>query len=138
MTPGCRGVWQHSTEAARLLRWRSHGLQPLSTSTPLTCLRGSAHSMPPQMLQVRDFQAVIGRETRQQCLEKLGRDPDVLLACVGGGSNAIGLFHEFVDDAHVRLIGEPGLPAGQACAGKAPWQSSATHNSASCCAGRHC
>lgn len=68
-----------------------------------------------KVLQVRDFQAVIGRETRQQCLEKLGRDPDVLLACVGGGSNAIGLFHEFVDDAHVRLIGKLRLPAGQSC-----------------------
>eukprot|EP00891_Asterochloris_glomerata_P008241 jgi/Astpho2/8241/Aster-01329 len=66
---------------------------------------GSAAGPHPYPMMVRDFQAVIGRETRQQCLEKLGRDPDVLLACVGGGSNAIGLFHEFVDDAHVRLIG---------------------------------
>ena len=57
------------------------------------------------LLQVRDFQAVIGKEVRHQCLEKMGGDPDILLACVGGGSNAIGLFHEFVDDAHVRLIG---------------------------------
>lgn len=56
-------------------------------------------------LQVRDFQAVIGKEVRQQCLEKMGGAPDILLACVGGGSNAIGLFHEFVDDEHVRLIG---------------------------------
>ena len=56
-------------------------------------------------MQVRDFQAVIGKEVRHQCLEKMGGDPDILLACVGGGSNAIGLFHEFVDDAHVRLIG---------------------------------
>ena len=88
-----------------------------------SCLRGPAAlhrgcqalQWSPHLLQVRDFQAVIGRETRQQCLEKLGRDPDVLLACVGGGSNAIGLFHEFVDDAHVRLIGELGLQVGQAC-----------------------
>jgi len=56
-------------------------------------------------VQVRDFQAVIGKEVRQQCLEKMGGKPDILLACVGGGSNAIGLFHEFVDDADVRLIG---------------------------------
>lgn len=56
-------------------------------------------------LQVRDFQAVIGKEVRQQCLEKMGGKPDILLACVGGGSNAIGLFHEFVDDEDVRLIG---------------------------------
>lgn len=56
---------------------------------------------------MRDFQAVIGKEVRQQCLEKMGGKPDILLACVGGGSNAIGLFHEFVDDADVRLIGRP-------------------------------
>lgn len=60
--------------------------------------------------KVRDFQAVIGKEVRHQCLEKMGGDPDILLACVGGGSNAIGLFHEFVDDAHVRLIGAAAHP----------------------------
>lgn len=52
-------------------------------------------------VQVRDFQSVIGKETRAQCLEQFGGKPDVLLACVGGGSNAIGLFHEFVDDEDV-------------------------------------
>jgi len=57
----------------------------------------------PQM--VRDFQSVIGRETRAQMLEREGRLPDVLVACIGGGSNAIGLFHPFLDDADVRLIG---------------------------------
>lgn len=46
------------------------------------------------LMQVRDFQAVIGREVRQQCMDAFGGKPDVLLACVGGGSNAIGLFHE--------------------------------------------
>lgn len=46
--------------------------------------------------QVRDFQAIIGRETKVQCREAFGGLPDVLLACVGGGSNAIGMFHEFV------------------------------------------
>jgi len=51
--------------------------------------------------QVRDFQAVIGKEVRRQCQEQFGGVPDVLLACVGGGSNAIGLFHEFVDDEQV-------------------------------------
>ncbi|KAL3136384.1 Bifunctional NAD(P)H-hydrate repair enzyme [Trebouxia sp. C0009 RCD-2024] len=66
---------------------------------------GSAAGPHPYPMMVRDFQAVIGREVRHQCLEKMGGDPDILLACVGGGSNAIGLFHEFVDDAHVRLIG---------------------------------
>jgi tryptophan synthase beta chain len=54
---------------------------------------------------VRDFQAIIGRETRQQCLDRLGRLPDVLVACVGGGSNAIGMFHPFIRDRDVRLVG---------------------------------
>jgi tryptophan synthase beta chain len=54
---------------------------------------------------VRDFQAVIGRETRAQCLDTWGGLPDILLACVGGGSNAMGLFHEFVGEPSVRLIG---------------------------------
>ena len=54
---------------------------------------------------VRDFQSVIGQETRAQCQEKWGGLPDILLACVGGGSNAIGLFHEFVNESTVRLIG---------------------------------
>ena len=54
---------------------------------------------------VRDFQRVIGRETKKQILEKEGKLPDVLVACVGGGSNAIGLFYDFIDDPEVRLIG---------------------------------
>lgn len=54
---------------------------------------------------VRDFQSVIGREVKQQILEKEGRLPDALLACVGGGSNAMGLFYEFIYDSGVRLIG---------------------------------
>lgn len=54
---------------------------------------------------VRDFQRVIGCEVKQQILEKEGRLPDALLACVGGGSNAMGLFHDFIGDAAVRLIG---------------------------------
>ena len=54
---------------------------------------------------VRDFQAVIGRETREQILAREGRLPDVLTACVGGGSNAMGLFHPFLDDPEVRMIG---------------------------------
>ena len=57
----------------------------------------------PQM--VRDFQCVIGREARQQILEKENRLPDILLACIGGGSNAIGLFHPFLDDESVSMIG---------------------------------
>jgi tryptophan synthase beta chain len=54
---------------------------------------------------VRDFHAIIGQETRAQCQEKWGGLPDILLACVGGGSNAMGLFHEFVGEETVRLIG---------------------------------
>ena len=54
---------------------------------------------------VRDFQSVIGREVRAQLLEKEGRLPDALLACVGGGSNAMGLFYDFIGDPQVRLIG---------------------------------
>jgi len=59
----------------------------------------------PYPAMVRDFQAVIGRESREQMLEQTGRLPDILLACVGGGSNAIGLFHPFIDDPAVRMIG---------------------------------
>jgi tryptophan synthase beta chain len=54
---------------------------------------------------VRDFQSVIGREARAQMLEREGRLPHYAVACVGGGSNAIGLFNDFLDDASVRLIG---------------------------------
>jgi len=54
---------------------------------------------------VRDFQSVIGREARAQILEREGRLPDAVMACIGGGSNAIGLFHPFIDDEGVRLIG---------------------------------
>ena len=59
----------------------------------------------PYPAMVRDFQAVIGREARQQCLDQTGRLPDTIVACVGGGSNAIGLFHPFLDDKTVEMIG---------------------------------
>ncbi len=59
----------------------------------------------PYPMIVRDFQAIIGRETRAQCLTQTGRLPDVVLACVGGGSNAMGIFHPFLDDESVELIG---------------------------------
>lgn len=59
----------------------------------------------PYPAMVRDFQAVIGRETRAQCLEQIGRLPDGLIACVGGGSNAIGLFYPFLGDASVAMYG---------------------------------
>lgn len=66
---------------------------------------GSVAGPHPYPLLVRDFQAIIGQETRTQCQEKWGGLPDILLACVGGGSNAMGLFHEFVNESSVRLIG---------------------------------
>ncbi|GKC26489.1 tryptophan synthase beta chain 2, chloroplastic [Tanacetum coccineum] len=66
---------------------------------------GSVAGPHPYPMMVREFHAVIGKETRKQALEKWGGKPDVLVACVGGGSNAMGLFHEFVDDKDVRLIG---------------------------------
>ena len=66
---------------------------------------GSVAGPHPYPMLVRDFHGVIGKETRAQCLEKWGGKPDLLLACVGGGSNAMGLFHEFVGDTEIRLIG---------------------------------
>jgi tryptophan synthase beta chain len=80
----------------------------------------------PYPAMVRDFQAVIGREARAQMLERLGRLPDALVACVGGGSNAIGLFHPFLEDPEVALIGveaagdglATGRHAAPLCAGR--------------------
>ena len=66
---------------------------------------GSALGSHPFPMIVRDFHRVIGVETRQQILEKEGRLPDMLVACVGGGSNAIGLFHPFLNDENVRMVG---------------------------------
>jgi len=80
----------------------------------------------PYPLLVRDFQSVIGRETRQQALEKTGKLPDALVACVGGGSNAIGMFYPFLSDESVELYGveaaglgiETGQHAAPLCAGR--------------------
>jgi tryptophan synthase beta chain len=68
-------------------------------------LLGSALGAHPYPLMVRDFQSVIGKEARQQILEAEGRLPDAAIACVGGGSNSIGLFDPFIDDATVKLVG---------------------------------
>ncbi len=68
-------------------------------------LLGSVMGPHPYPAMVRDFQAVIGREAREQIQQIEGRLPDVLVACVGGGSNAIGLFYPFLDDAEVRMVG---------------------------------
>jgi tryptophan synthase beta chain len=59
----------------------------------------------PYPAMVRDFQSIIGKETKQQMQEREGRLPDILVACIGGGSNAMGLFHPFLDDSDVRIIG---------------------------------
>ncbi len=80
----------------------------------------------PYPAMVRDFQAIIGREAKQQCLDQAGRLPDALVACVGGGSNAIGLFYPFIDDTLVKLIGveaagdgiETGRHSAPLCAGR--------------------
>jgi len=80
----------------------------------------------PYPLLVRDFQSVIGRETRRQSLEKTGKLPDALVACVGGGSNAIGMFYPFLTDESVELYGveagglgiETGQHAAPLCAGR--------------------
>ena len=66
---------------------------------------GTVAGPAPYPEMVRDFQSVIGKEARRQCLEKLGRLPDEAIACVGGGSNAIGLFAGFIDDPSVKLVG---------------------------------
>jgi tryptophan synthase beta chain len=68
-------------------------------------LLGSVMGPHPYPVMVRDFQSVIGREARKQILDIEGRLPDLLIACVGGGSNSIGLFHEFIADESVRMIG---------------------------------
>lgn len=66
---------------------------------------GTAAGPHPYPMLVRDFQCVIGRETKQQCMNQIGRLPDAVVACVGGGSNAIGMFHPFIEDESVRMIG---------------------------------
>jgi tryptophan synthase beta chain len=80
----------------------------------------------PYPLMVRDFNAIVGREARAQMLEQYGRLPDVLTACVGGGSNAIGLFHAFLNDADVRMVGAEAAGLGLATG----------HHAASLAAGR--
>ncbi len=87
--------------------WVSH------VETTYYCI-GSVMGPHPYPTMVRNFQRVIGVEAREQILEAEGRLPDALVACVGGGSNAIGLFHPFLDDADVRMIGVEAAGAGLA------------------------
>jgi len=72
---------------------------------------GSVCGPHPYPTMVRDFQTVIGKEVREQCPEQIGRLPDILVACVGGGSNAMGLFYPFIED-DVKLIGVEGAGHG--------------------------
>jgi tryptophan synthase beta chain len=82
---------------------------------------GTAAGAHPFPLLVRNFQAVISREARQQFLDKNGKLPDVVAACVGGGSNAIGMFHHFVPDASVRIVGVEAAGTGEpGCYNSAP------------------
>ena len=88
-------------------------------------LLGSALGPHPYPLMVREFQSVIGREARTQIVAAIGRDPDAVVACIGGGSNAIGLFDAFIEQPHVRLVGveaggeaiEPGRHAARFAGG---------------------
>ena len=73
---------------------------------------GSAIGPHPFPTIVRDFQSIIGREARAQMLEQAGRLPDVVIACIGGGSNAIGLFSGFLGDESVRLVGVEAAGSG--------------------------
>ena len=77
----------------------------MATSEHTHYIIGSVVGPHPFPMIVRDFQSVIGRECRAQCLEQAGRLPDAVVACVGGGSNAAGIFHPFVNDREVRLYG---------------------------------
>ena len=87
---------------------------------------GTVAGPAPYPEMVREFQTVIGREARAQCLEMTGRLPDALIACVGGGSNAIGLFHPFIADKDVRMVGVEAAGDGL----------NTTRHAASLCAGR--
>ena len=77
---------------------------------------GSVAGPHPYPMMVRDFQAVIGQEAREQCLRLEGRLPDLLVACIGGGSNAMGLFYPFVDDESVDMVGVEAAGLGLATA----------------------
>ena len=87
---------------------------------------GTVAGPAPYPAMVRDFQSIIGREAREQCLTQAGKLPDALVACIGGGSNAIGLFHPFIDDAEVKMFGveaagdgiETGRHSAAICAGR--------------------
>jgi tryptophan synthase beta chain len=105
----------------------------MATSRQTHYTIGSVVGPHPFPMIVRDFQSVIGRETRQQCLERLGRLPDQIVACVGGGSNAAGIFFPFIDDAAVELVGAEaggrGSQAGQHAASLSKGRPGVLHGS---------
>ncbi len=94
---------------------------------------GSVVGPHPFPMIVRDFQSVIGRETRSQCLDQIGRLPDAAVACVGGGSNAAGMFAPFIDDKSVELVGAEaggrGLKAGEHAASLSKGRPGVLHGS---------
>ncbi|MFC1945612.1 tryptophan synthase subunit beta [Chloroflexota bacterium] len=98
-------------------------------------LIGSVVGPHPYPMMVRDFQSVIGTEARQQVLDRCGRLPDYIVACVGGGSNAIGIFHPFYEDKEVRFIGVEaagsGLASGKHSATLATGQAGVLHGTKS-------
>jgi len=96
VTAGTRTLKDATTEAIR--DW-------VATVDTSHYVIGSVVGPAPYPRMVRDFQAIIGRETREQVLERVGRLPRSVIACVGGGSNAMGIFHAFIDDKDVELIG---------------------------------
>jgi tryptophan synthase beta chain len=96
VTSGTRTLKDATTEAIR--DW-------VATVNTSHYVIGSVVGPAPYPRMVRDFQAVIGRETREQVLERVGRLPTTVVACVGGGSNAIGIFYAFLDDRDVELVG---------------------------------
>jgi len=96
VTSGSRTLRDAINEAMR--DWMS------SVETTHYCL-GSVMGPHPFPMMVRDFQSIIGREARGQCLEQIGRLPDLIVACVGGGSNAGGMFYPFIEDTQVELLG---------------------------------
>ncbi len=96
VTTGSRTLRDATNEAMR--DWMASSRQTHYTI-------GSVVGPHPFPMIVRDFQAIIGRETRQQCLERIGRLPEMVVACVGGGSNAAGMFFPFIEDEAVALVG---------------------------------
>ncbi len=96
VTSGSKTLKDATNEAMR--EW-------MSTVEHTHYIIGSVVGPHPFPKMVRDFQSIIGQETKQQCRELLGRMPDVVVACVGGGSNAAGMFYPFVEDADVELVG---------------------------------